>query len=62
MIFLICPSYQSQISAFYAAPGLAAPKPRGPRPHQTQYAYDNQVNRYNNAQQAGFNQDHYPGD
>ena len=37
-------------------------QPRGPRPHQTQYAYDNQVNRHNNAQQAGLNQYQDPGD
>jgi hypothetical protein len=45
-----------------AAKGLSAPPSPGPRPHQTQYAGDNQVNRNNNAQQAGLNQNQYPGD
>jgi len=55
------PECQERI-LFYAAKGLSAPPPRGPRPHQTQYAYDNQVNRHNNTQQAGLNQYQYPGD
>jgi len=49
-------------TSLYGAKGLSAPPPPGPRPHQTQYAYGNQINRDNNAQQAGLNQYQYPGD
>jgi hypothetical protein len=49
-------------ATFSGAKGLSAKQSPGPRPHQTQYAGDNQVNRHNNAQQAGLNQYQDPGD
>jgi hypothetical protein len=60
VLFLFCLEFPQ--ATFYAAKGLSAPEARGPSPQQTQYAYDNQVNRHNNAQQAGLNQYQYPGE
>jgi hypothetical protein len=43
------------VGLLFAAKGLSPPPPPGARPHQTQYAGDNQIDCHNNAQQAGLN-------